>query len=355
MAGSARSKLQQHSRASLHEGRNPPDQPAATGSPADLTGPAAEAPTGLVSSGIRALGTSIAWLSGSVVGVSAIFYAFGYLITLANLHLLGFDLLAFQYDSTFYIARGANFLMMSVIQIGQFWLVVFMALALAHLASQLAPVRALIATLWTMRPFRSFARHRDIWQALGYLMLLVLLGLQLQAHLSAPQDLTVSGVLYPQAESSAGESPIRKWILDGNVASLHQRYADFLQQQFWIGVLLLAACGLTRGWRGRVLLATPFAAVFAISLVWLPLEYGKLELLNKFPKALIHFEHSAETAGQPPVTMYLLNKSDSAFVLWDAERRQIVWTPNRTVVSAEISANQTTLSQIIKTSGAAGR
>ena len=68
MAGSARSKLQQHSRASLHEGRNPPDQPAATGSPADLTGPAAEAPTGLVSSGIRALGSSIAWLSGSVVG-----------------------------------------------------------------------------------------------------------------------------------------------------------------------------------------------------------------------------------------------------------------------------------------------
>jgi hypothetical protein len=52
--------------------------------------------------------------------------------------------------------------------------------------------------------------------------------------------------------------------------------------------------------------------------------------------------------------MYLLNKTDSDFVMWDARQRKIIWVPARLVASAEISAGRT-LSQIIKSSGETSR
>ena len=79
----------------------------------------AEKPPVSVPPAVRTLGGTIAWLSGSVAGIGAIFYAFGYLITLANLNMLGLDPLAFRYDPTFYIQRGASFLLLVAIDVVQ--------------------------------------------------------------------------------------------------------------------------------------------------------------------------------------------------------------------------------------------
>jgi hypothetical protein len=348
VAGSARSKAQQRVSSSSAEGRSAPDCPLPAGVAADGSGIPETVPAALVPGGLRALGATIAWLSGSLAGIGAIFYACGYLATLANLDMLGLDLLAFRYDPTFYIQRGAGFLLLSLMDVGQLWLSLFVVLALAYLGGQLARKRG--AILWTKQPFLTFARHRDAWKALGYLVLLLLLAGQLRAHFLFPEDLAVSGVLYPEAGNGVVGSPIRDWILSGKEGLLRDRFAIFVNQQAVIGVLLLIAWGLTRAWRWGALLIAPFAVVFAVSLAWLPLEYGKLALPNKFPQALICFEHSAGTTEQPAATMSLLNKTDSEFVLWDAGRRKIIWVPARTVASAEISASRT-LSQIIKSSG----
>jgi len=111
---------------------------------------------------------------------------------------------------------------------------------------------------------------------------------------------------------------------------------------------------LTRAWRWRVLLTAPFAIGSALALAWLPLEYGKLVLSNKFSQVLVRFEQPTVATSQPPPTMYLLNRTDSDFVLWAADQRKIIWVPVRTVISAELSTSQS-LSEILQSSGPARR
>ncbi len=311
--------------------------------------------------GLRSLGAALAWLSGSVAGIGAVFYACGYLVTLANLQMLGLDLMAFRYEPASYIQLGGNFAWVSAwyaVQ-GSYgpYVPLVLVLLTVSLGGRLLGERG--RRLATKQPFRSYARHREAWKALAYLLLLVLLGFQLRQHLLFPPDLAVSGVLYPAAGGSAAGGPIREWIVSGKEGLLQERYFILVEQQVVIGVLLVLAWNLYRASRWGTLLTVPFAAVFAISLLYLPLEYGKLALPNKFPQVAIRLEHPAQTAGQsasgePTAAMYLLNKTDSEFVLWDPGRRKIVWLPTRTVASAEISESRT-LSEIIKASETTGK
>jgi hypothetical protein len=312
--------------------------------------PAAPPGAGMMS-GLRTLGAAVAWLSGSLAGIGAIFYACGYLATLANLHLLGLELLALHYEPTFYIQRGAGFLLVSAMAIGQFWFGLFIAAALGFLGWRLLGRRG--RRLLAHRPFRGLAGHRALWAVAAYLALLMLLALQLRAHFLFPEDLAVSGVLYPLPDGAAA-SPIRDWLLAGKDGLLQDRYAILVNQQVVIGVLLLLAWLLHRAWRWNGLTIAPFAVVFAISLAWLPLEYGKLALPNKFPQIAIRYEKPAEGAGGQAASIYLLNKTDNEFVLWDAAQRKIVWVPSRDVAAAEIFASRS-LSQIVKSSGEASR
>jgi hypothetical protein len=336
---------------------------------------AAEAPAASALAGLRSLGAALAWLSGSVAGIGAVFYACGYLVTLANLQMLGLDLMAFRYDPASYMQLGGNFAWVSAwyaVQ-GSYgpYVPLVLVLLIVSLGGRLSGERG--RRLATTRPFRSYARHREAWKALAYLLLLVLLGFQLRQHLLFPPDLTVSGVLYPSPGGSAA-GPIREWIVAGKEGLLQERYFILVEQQVVIGVLLVLAWNLYRASRWRTLLTVPFAAVFGISLLYLPLEYGKLALPNKFPQVVIRLDHPGQTAGQstagqstagqstagqstagqaapgePTAAMYLLNKTDSEFVLWDPRQRKIVWVPTRTVASAEISESRT-LSEIIKAS-----
>jgi len=352
MAGSARSKTPRRVPAAAAQGGNEPDRPAHDASPAHDADFAPPAPPVLASLA-RGLGATIAWLSGSLAAISAIFYAFGYLATLANLDMLGLDLLAFHYDPTFYIQRGADGLLLSVTAIGGFWLWLFVVLAILAAAYELLRVRDW--ELATRQPFRAIAGHRQVVQALIYLTLLFMLLwlVHVWGLFPSPKDLQVSGILYPET-ARAAENPIRGWILAGDQNRLQDRYGIFVAQQAIIGILLAFTLGFTRGWRRRAPAIAPFAIVFTISLAWLPLEYGKVALQPKFSQVLVRFEHSMAAPGAPPVTMYLLNKTDDAFVLWDDRQRKIIWVPSRALASAEISAKRT-LSEIIASPGEAGR
>jgi hypothetical protein len=66
-------------------------------------------------------GGTIAWLSGAAVGIGAIFYVCGVLVTIANLDMLGLDPLIFRYDAAFYMHRGGLFLLEFATEAGQFF------------------------------------------------------------------------------------------------------------------------------------------------------------------------------------------------------------------------------------------
>ena len=353
MASSTRSKLQQHLDTSPPAGRSGSLQPAAEGSVAEPASMVPVTRTASLLASVRTLGSAVAWLSGSLAGIGAIFYAFGYLITLANLDLLGVDLLIFRYDPTTYIHRGSDFLLLSVIIVAKAWGSAFVVAVLGFLVSQMPRVRE--ARLWTKKPFCHIGEHQDLWKALAYLAILALFARELLwAHSAFQEDMAASGVLYPAAGTGAAESRVREWILAGKQGQLYDHYAAFVAQQAIIGALLLAAWGLTRAWRRRVLLTAPFAIGSALALAWLPLEYGKLVLSNKFSQVLVRFEQPTVATSQPPPTMYLLNRTDSDFVLWAADQRKIIWVPVRTVISAELSTSQS-LSEILQSSGPARR
>jgi SAM domain (Sterile alpha motif) len=326
-------------RASPLESRSEPDHRGDLIAATDAKAPAPAA----VPVGLRALGGTIAWLFGATAGVGTVLYAFGYLITQANLQMLGVELLDLRYDPALYARRGFEFLQLSAMLVGQvqFWLL--LGLALGFLSWHL--IEKASRRLATKQPFRCIGGRREVWRAIAYMVLLLLLARQLKAHLWFPEDLMVAGVL---TDSAAAISSIRAWILSGKEDLLLERYAILVNQQVVIGLLLLA-WALNRAWRWNALLVAPFAVVFAISLAWLPQEYGKLALSNKFLQALIRYEHPAEPTSQPALTLYLVNKTDSEFVLWDAHQRKIVWVPSRIVASAEISESRT-LSQIIRSS-----
>jgi hypothetical protein len=332
-------------------GRSVAEHASDEGSPA-LPADAAPPPAGLTV--LRVLGAGIAWLSGSLAAITAIFYAFGYLATLANLDMLGLDVLAFHYDSTFYIQRGADALLLSGTVIGGFWLWLFVALAIAAAAGELLHGHG-----WRPAanpPAQRLARHLAIAKACSYVGLLVLmlwLVVWIWALFPFPEDLRVSGMLYPDTGSAAARQ-IRDWIIAGNEPRLQEHYDFFVMQQGIITVLLALSWGLTYGWRWRTLAVLPFAVIFVISLAWLPLEYGKVALQPKFSPVLVRLGGSPQAAEKPPGTMYLLNKTDNEFVLWDPRQRQIVWLPSRALASVDISAKQT-LSQVIASSREASR
>jgi hypothetical protein len=255
------------------------------------------------------LGATIAWLSGAAAGIGAIFYAFGYLITLANLQMLGLDLAALRYDPTFYIGRGAGFVLLSAVYAAQGPLPPLILLALGYLIAFLGGplLHKHVWRLAMVQPFRSFTQHQEVWKTLAYPLLLLLLYLQLPNHFWFPEEMSLSGVLYSARDGGPAGDSIWKSIVCGEGDLLQRRFRIFVDQQVWIGVLLLLAWGLNRARRWGALWTAPFVVVFAISTVWLPLEYGKLALLNKFPQALVQFEHPMETAGGP-VIMYLVKQ-----------------------------------------------
>jgi hypothetical protein len=111
---------------------------------------------------------------------------------------------------------------------------------------------------------------------------------------------------------------------------------------------------LMRHRRWRIWLTAPFAISAALGLAWLPLEYGKLVLPNEFSRVQLGFAAPKGATSHLDGTLYLLNWTDSDFVLWAARQRKIIWVPVHVVASAEISASRP-LSEILKSPETAGQ
>ena len=351
------SKTRQRQKPSLPEGRSERDQTAKAGSPGEGPGIAATVPVpervASVPEALRSLGASIVWLSGALAGIGAILYALGYFITLANLRMLGLDPAALRYDATFYIERGAGFLLKSASYAVQDVLppiLLALGFPVAFYGSRL--LRKLARRLAVLAPFRRFIQNEEVWWAPLFLLLVVLVYQVYQIVRDHSEQMSLSDLLYSAGDPGLG-GPIRKLIVCGKEEELRGRFDIFLRQQVLIGVLLMLAWGLKRARPWGTFWTAPFAivsaisvVVFAISAVLLPAEYGILMLPNKFPQAQVRFKHPMEPAGGMRVMMYLLNKTESEFVFWESDHQSIVWIPSRMLASAEIFG----LSKIIKSS-----
>ena len=283
---------------------------------------------------LKSVGVFVGWLSGSLAGVTAFFYAFGYVITLANLRLLGLDVYLFRYDPSFYLSRGGSFFL-------------YLASYAVIISLVLLPVAAvfLVAQSWIARRVRpdgpepargglaAFAKHHGgKCRGVGFVAILILLGFLLWLNFTALTNLvSVTNLLY---EPMGRNADVVKLFATGATNELDQEFLNAVYGLFGAGTLLYFAWRLTAPYRLRHLMLVPFLSVFILYGLLLPLVYGAVKVSGEFARIDITRVHEGGTG--LPQDLFLLNKTDDEFLLWDPVDRTVVWLPVSDVTGARI-------------------
>jgi hypothetical protein len=314
---------------------------------------------------LKQIGLTFGWLSGALAGIGAFLYCFGYLITAADLHLLGLDIFIFNYKPSFYIGRGATFF------VYQFLAISGLLLSLAPGLIPLLLVGGLYVLLrrrlgrrirgkrWLVRGRRWRRRlGASVWfrQTAAALLLFVLLIYLSTIRETITAPLQISGILHgPAAEPCAQAThpdhaawsiteKIVCWLHTGNTKALQTRFHEaLLAEVFVVGCLLIAWYVVTRTGLSKLILA-PFILAVIVIVMLLPMIYGVLMLPREFPSIRLVPKDQALLAR--PAHLYLLHKTDSDLVLWNATTHRVVWVPLGTLLAAEIGRSRQ-LSEII--------
>lgn len=273
----------------------------------------------------------VGWLGGSLAAISAIFYSFGYLITLANLQMLGLDTIVLGFDPDFYVQRGGRFVLYTVRLVGGFALqpatgiVLLLAAGLVVMRLWGGAGKVLASAEKGYRQLAGFAARNA---SVTYMILLLIL---LQHLLSTYQNVTsplrISGLLF----EAAGENPgsysaeavgLRDALLDNAEQTLRLKFLFTILLVAETALFLFFSWRVTRELPARLILVAPFAVIFVMSVIALPMVYGLIALPNRYPIVQLSTSDGAEGRSQ---TYFLMNSSKDFLVLWDSRNRQVVW------------------------------
>jgi hypothetical protein len=288
---------------------------------------------------LKAVGKFIGWLSGSLAAISGVLYGLGYLVTLSNLYSLGLNFYLFDFDPSFYLTRGANFVLYFTRWFFQ---------TLLYLIVLISPILLLGFGVYRRRAWISdrlpakgraavdYVRNRPlIWRGVLFAALFAVLVQDVWVRFEGFSTiLDESHNLFDPLESGPQEPGSQKSEprKPGEVILFYQLFL------IEAAVLLYLAWRVTAAWRFRALMAAPFALVLAMSVVTLPMIYGILVISNEFPAIrVITGEPGAETRSSE---LYLLSKTDNEFILWDSNNRKVLWLPLSSVRRAEIGRSK---------------
>ncbi len=293
----------------------------------------------------------IAWLSGSLAGITAILYACGYLAGQSFLHLLGISGIV-QYSNQDYLRRGASFCFDLLGIFGNMLLpLVTVAVILAatgafgfKLCKSLSKSRFYVKrmTHWLTR-----IQHRMPWLGRGaaYGILLALFFTLLFNNLelfTAP--LSISELLYYDTTVAQDKfcqqiivnknvdevnRCIRDWIFKGRRDRLEGYFQYLIIVELAAGFLLVSAWRVTMKWRLQGLFVSPFVIIFIMYITLLPAVYGVLMIRVTFPT--VHIESKIRALGDKPGEIFLVSKTEKTFILWDSDAKQLLWVPFRNI------------------------
>ena len=282
----------------------------------------------------------VGWLSGALAGIGAILYACGYLLSTAQLHLLGLSGLV-NYGQERYVEEGGRFLVDVLGLLGEILLNLL--------------ISAGFVTLLVLAPLGYFMRHRlgaarARWHArlaqmrqsgparalvFAALLVLLLVGSEDPQSLNAP--LQISNLLFVQQQPAAGS--LSALLLNGDSVRLKAIFANSLLMLLKAAVLLLLAWRVAAPWRWRLLLSAPFVLIVLLYTVLLPMLYGVLQRQIRLP--VISLDTTMTWPGSGAEKLFLLNRTERDFVLWDAHARRVLWLPVGAVRSAQIRQVET--------------
>lgn len=290
------------------------------------------------------------WLTGALAGVGAILYALGYLVTRAHLNFLGVSGL-FDQSSFFFIQEGAMFLLDVAVIIARTLLPIVVVLGIiaavlvvagygiARILASRAPSLAERMNQWK-DVMLSWREHLLLCQVL-YAALLMLFFVHTDTYLNDfNRPLQISNVLY--GESGIGTTvssdpktvALRKSLLQGEEKLTHAYFFNLLFGEVLAGLLLMMAWRVTDGWRWQPMWVSWFVISFIIYSASLPMMYGVLWVSAEYP--IITFKSPDDTLTHGLGTLYLLSKTDTEFVVWDAQGKRLLWIPKDEIKWADV-------------------
>ncbi len=260
----------------------------------------------------------VAWLGSSLGVIAALLYASGYLISIAQLHLLGLGRLV-TYSHEHFVQQGGTFFIYigeEIMTAGEYFSILFIPV-LAVFA-----LRRWVGAAWRGK-IKRIAEGRSIpWRGFAYAGLIALLLLAGGDPKSFGQPLTLSNLLFLDP-NAAPSDPVRDALIAGKRDPLLGQFEDRLFRDVFVLLQFVASFFVTQTWPLRRLAMLPFALLFLVYTLLLPMLFGVLALPIEFPVVTVRL--SGDVPLQAAGVVYLLNKGDGEVVLYEAVERDVLW------------------------------
>ena len=271
---------------------------------------------------------AIGWFGGSLGAIGVMLYACGYLISIAQLHLLGIGRLV-SYSHDYYVQTGGSFVadLGSTLGTGAAFvgkeLVAFVVLVVG--ATVILYRTKLRRLAWVVRLRGWWQRAAVVWQPAIYAILLYLLLFGYGDPVRFGRPLTLADVLFVDPPASAGPelTDIHIMLMTGDTARLGGQFEDHLVTYLIVCLLGFAAYHVTATWRRRRLAMAPFALIVLLYTLLLPMLYGVLKLQLEFPVVVLWSGGEAKTA--EPQRGFLLNLGEHEAIIYLPSQRSVTW------------------------------
>lgn len=274
---------------------------------------------------LKQFGGFIAWLSGSLAGITAGLYALGFVATMGTDQLLGIGSEFTSRDPGFYIGRGGNLVMRTaLIGIWPVLALIVVTAAFRWLAAKLA-----LAQRRFLAPVGWLADS-----AVAPLTALVMFALALSAIVFVLQPaLNVAGLLFATeipTKICEEDHGLRRAILAQDRETLNLWFDAFaLGAGALVGLGVVARTRLTRAGEGLWLAVAGLAGL--LTLVAIPLAYGILVVQTDPPEVRIEPQLDGT-----PESVRLLSRSDGGMLVWLEAERHVRWVSARGIESVTV-------------------
>ena len=261
------------------------------------------------------------------------------------------DPLVINYDTEFYIRRGGSFFFYITNMIVERILLQLLVMVILAAATGFLVYRLLLKIGLLQRAhayLKDLVNKKFASPALRgmviYAILAVLFAYQLYDRLDLfTTPLSISNLLYEtnQAASSQKETLVRESIMKGQTLKLKLHFFDVLISVILSAVLLFIAWKATSGLKFWPLLVAPFALIFLIYLLLLPMVYGVLVIPYEYSPVKVNSDNTL--LSDQSENLYLITKGRDEFILWNATRKKLLWVPKNEIRAAEIRKKESIL------------
>lgn len=302
---------------------------------------------------LKAITTTVGWLAGSLAAISAVLGGCGFVVIRGHSHLLGLgDFL--QYSNDQYVIEGSQFVLYTTIVANETVLrigaLVLLAVGIPVLILAKSSWWATARTRWKDRLGPFMDKHGRLFPLATGIVFFSLFFFRLVPYLEdfkAPMgisDLLLDATTAEktsdacEAERRTSSDCIAGSIVRGERTALEGYYFILLLHYMEAAILLIVVWRLSTNWPHKTMVRLPFAAMLLAFTMLMPMCYGVLvKRAELSPLSLeIHNDPSAMLSGD----LFILQKSNEAFLAWSHSQRKIVWYPAGSVASAVIGSRR---------------